>query len=178
MPLPYIIWNQYLEPLASLGGIVFGLYDPVGFLTTFTPSIISPSAFGLSNSGQPLPAISQLLLTQTFSLYATFIVIEFCLLRWATYTPLLNNLPEVRMRIWKGVIWTSFASDLFYLYASWVMYTSPEAGPMGMELFMKPWLWEKNEWTVLAASWVPFLFRISFLAGVGLNQEGQKQKLV
>lgn len=59
-----------------------------------------------------------------------------------------------------------FVSDVFYLGASWRLYHM-----VGAErLFWLPWLWGKNEWTTLAASWVPFLQRIAFLAGIGIKE--------
>ncbi|KAF8436412.1 hypothetical protein BGX38DRAFT_1333041 [Terfezia claveryi] len=166
IPLPYLIWNHYLEPLSALCGIFITLYSPHCFLQFFTPTTSLGSQLTLST--EPLPPLEQLLLTQTLSLYALFVVLEGVLLNWVFTTPKLHSLPEVRMQIFTLVMWACLASDGFYMMSLWGMWR----GQGAEELFWSPWLWGRNEWLTLGASWVPFVQRVCFLMGVGVGKGG------
>ncbi|KAF8419029.1 hypothetical protein EV426DRAFT_303367 [Tirmania nivea] len=166
IPIPYLIWNLYLEPLSALGGILAALYSPNSFLLLFTPT--NSNNLELQLTG-PLPPLEQLLLTQTLSLYALFVVLEAVLLHWVFYTPKLRSHAGIRVQIFTLVMWACLASDGFYMLSLWNMWR----GQGAERLFWSPWLWGKNEWLTLAMTWVPLVQRVCFLMGVGVGKRGK-----
>ena len=175
IPWIYRLWNCYLEPLSCVFAIVIPIIDRAGFLSVFIPSTAFRADFGLdSNSAIASnnidnPIVS-LLLYETFCLYAVFIVMEVGLMRWASTTTMLNAVPEARMVIARWIMLANLASDIFYLTANWMVYSSDTAARFdGITLFFSPWLWGRNEWINLGMTWMPLVQRVCFLAGIGLD---------
>ena len=176
IPQIYILWTRYLEPLSALGAIIAALLSPAQFVSVFLPSTVPPSTFGVhpepsifSSASTPLTPLAHLLLFQTLSLYALFVVIEFALLHWTFTTSTLNAVPQARYRIFALVQWANFASDIFYVAANVWTYGSADAGPAAWRLFCDPRLWKRNEWLNLGGTWIPLLLRVGFLAGLGVR---------
>lgn len=160
LPWPYVIWNFYAEPISAFGALCLALCDPLRLLAIFTPTYTP-------NDNCPVPTTlsphASLLLYQTCSLYALFVVLESGLSRWTVNTSKIDR--PTKMQILRLLQLGVLSSDVFYIGASWKLYSMCGAD----ELFWKPWLWYTREWMNLGMTWLPLFQRVAFLMGVGLR---------
>lgn len=141
IPLPYRILLLYFEPLAALNGAVMTHFFPSRYLLT-----MSPSATASTYSPQ-----TQVVYDQLAATYVLFAFIEAVVLRVTS-----------ELNVWKAVVFGILICDVIHLYGSYAS--------MGIEVFIRPWLWRAEDWVNFVMLYGPGMMRLGLLFEVGFKQ--------
>lgn len=141
VPLTYRIFFLYVEPLASLLGAYYALYEPQEYLR-LTHASSAPTV--------SIPLSTTIVLSQLSNLYLLFAINEALVLRATS-----------DINVWRTLLLGLLIADLGHLYS---------VHPLGLQVYWDILRWNAIDWGNVAFVYAGASMRICFLAGLGMSK--------
>lgn len=141
IPVLYRVFFHYFEPFAALNGAYLAYFHPSSYLrqTNF------PITDDVASPDSTVYALKHLASTFVLFAFAEALV--------------LRNTRD--LGVYKALLVSMLACDLVWMSA---------IRHMGGDqwFWLQPWQWDATSWGNFGSSWIALIFRVLFLAGVGL----------
>jgi hypothetical protein len=144
LPVPYRLFFLLLEPIATLVGAYFALFDQAKYLE-LSHAASAPS---------PIPLGTSIAMSQLGNLYFAFALSEALVLRATS-----------DLRVWKTVLFCLLVADLGHLYT---------VRSLGPQIYWSVSEWNAIDWGNIPFVYIAASMRVAFLAGVGFGAKGKK----
>ena len=141
IPVIYRVFFLYIEPVSTLIGAYYAMFEPQEYLRLTHASSAPSSA---------VPVSSQIVLRQLSNLYFLFAVNEALVLRASS-----------DMKVWQSVLLGLFLADLGHLYSVRLL---------GLHIYWTISCWNAIDWGNIAFVYAGAAMRICFLSGLGLQK--------
>jgi hypothetical protein len=141
VPAAYRFLLFYLEPLLTIGGIIFVTTKPADYAAMTTRNVVSS-----------IPADNQFLFTQLAGGWLHFAFTEAIVLR------LVDDL-----RTWRCLCAAMLMSDLMYCHS-----IAQAVGGWGEWVVLANWM--REDWIAAVMTWPFVLARVAILLGIGLRK--------
>ena len=140
IPIFYRLFFLYIEPVSALVGAYFAFFDQAFYLAlTHSPS--APSG--------PIPASTQIVLSQLSNLYFFFAMNEALVLR-----------STKDLRVWKTLLFGLLIADLGHLWS---------VKAVGWDIYWRVENWNAIDWGNIGFVYAGAAMRSSFLLGFGMK---------
>lgn len=148
IPIPYQAFFLWIEPAATLLGAFYAWYMPETYLQ-LTDKGSTPGLLGL-------PTATHIALRQLGNLYLAFALSEALVLR-----------STADLRVWRHFLLVLLIADFGHLYTCL---------PLGTRIYYDVLRWNAIDWGNLGFVYCGASIRMSFLAGIGLDNKKSKSR--
>ncbi|KAF7975151.1 hypothetical protein HWV62_10321 [Athelia sp. TMB] len=143
---PYRIFFLYIEPISALAGAYYAAIEPNAYLKDLAPAVSSSS----------LATPMYMTLLQLANLYALFALNEHLVLSSTS-----------SLRVWRRLLFCLLLADFGHLATM---------APVGSAIFWRFWEWNAMAWGSVGFVYFGASMRMSFLMGIGLQEEKVSSK--
>lgn len=150
IPFFYKLFYLYIEPLSALGGAIYAGFLPRTYLNDLTIAATRP----IFHNDAAISAQVFMTLYQLSNLYLLFALNEHLVLSSTD-----------NIRTWKRLLFGLLIADFGHLLS---------LTPLGPEVYWSVWNWNAMMWGSIGFVYLGAASRISFLLGVGLGSNRQK----